>query len=293
MHSVTMDVDALQGMLEQMNLKAPHWSADLDTSTRLYHSASSKPSSNPAFFVPAYQWLLDNLHNPYPSKEVKQWLARNSGVPIRSVDIWFINVRQRIGWTAVSQKFCHGRHADMLEVAHRAYRGGDLSLLSLNRTVFAAFVEMQSTAVKLYLEKLADCDILPSSATYQIAKLRESALLTATGYQDSANSPIHERHAPSVHSYQSQEMPNDHGTPLSSQDVKLMMPFNEKNDSSVIVDYIAQADGSGATTLQADKAELSLDVPLHAIPSPHLRKRRLSMSESHVISKQPRLAFAL
>ncbi|KZT02449.1 uncharacterized protein LAESUDRAFT_752159 [Laetiporus sulphureus 93-53] len=291
MQSVTLD--ALQGLLEQMNLKAPHWSADLDTSTQLYQSASPKPSSNPAFFVPAYQWLLDNLHNPYPSKEVKQWLARNSGVPIRSVDTWFINVRQRIGWTAVSQKFCHGRHADMLEAAHRAYRGGDLSLLPLSEAVLEAFAEIQSIAVKLYLEKLADCDIPPSSTTYQIAKLRESALLTITRYQDSADSQAHERHAPSVYSYQSQGMPKDHGTPLSSQDVNLAGPFDKENDSPVVADYIAQAEGIGATTLQTDKAELSPNVPLHAIPSPHIRKRQSSMSELHVVSKRPRLAFAL
>jgi len=42
------------------------------------------------------EWLLQNVTDPYPSKEIKQELAIKAGIGIKQVHNWFINARGRI-----------------------------------------------------------------------------------------------------------------------------------------------------------------------------------------------------
>lgn len=57
--------------------------------------------SIPAYIIPAYQWLLDNLHNPYPSKETKKTISQQTKCSSKDIDSWFADTRKRIGWNAL------------------------------------------------------------------------------------------------------------------------------------------------------------------------------------------------
>ncbi|KAF5368447.1 hypothetical protein D9758_002272 [Tetrapyrgos nigripes] len=53
----------------------------------------------------AHEWLLANLHEPYPSLETREELGEAAGFSRKSVDNWFIDARKYIGWNALRQKF--------------------------------------------------------------------------------------------------------------------------------------------------------------------------------------------
>jgi len=42
------------------------------------------------------QWLFENIQDPYPSNEVKEELAKKTGLTFKQVHNWFINARGRI-----------------------------------------------------------------------------------------------------------------------------------------------------------------------------------------------------
>nr|pir a 1-2 protein - inky cap (Coprinus cinereus) [Coprinopsis cinerea] len=45
----------------------------------------------------AVGWLYQNLHNPYPSPQVRESIATKSKSPRKDVDNWFVDARRRIG----------------------------------------------------------------------------------------------------------------------------------------------------------------------------------------------------
>jgi len=53
----------------------------------------------------AHDWLLDNLHNPYPSTSVRDEIGASVGSSRKSMDNWFIDARKYIGWNTLRQKF--------------------------------------------------------------------------------------------------------------------------------------------------------------------------------------------
>ncbi|THV07545.1 hypothetical protein K435DRAFT_833419 [Dendrothele bispora CBS 962.96] len=60
----------------------------------------------PARYVKsAHCWLLDNLHNPYPSTSLREDIGASVGSSRKSMDNWFIDARKYIGWNLLRQKF--------------------------------------------------------------------------------------------------------------------------------------------------------------------------------------------
>lgn len=110
---------------------------------------SPKNGSLPAFIAPAYSWLLNNLHNPYPSPEIKAAIAAQSNCPITSVSAWFTSVRRRTGWTAICREHFSNRRADALDAAHRALVEEDHAR-PLSFEVIQAFMTMKVNAECLY-----------------------------------------------------------------------------------------------------------------------------------------------
>ncbi|KAF5333863.1 hypothetical protein D9758_008700 [Tetrapyrgos nigripes] len=53
----------------------------------------------------AYDWLLDHLHNPYPSVIKRTEIGEAAGFSRKSIDNWFIEARKYIGWNALRQNF--------------------------------------------------------------------------------------------------------------------------------------------------------------------------------------------
>ena len=76
--------------------------------------------SSPPFSTLAYQWLLENLHNPYPTAEIKTQIATASSCHVSSINSWFANARRRIGWTTLCRERFSNCRADMIDAAYRA-----------------------------------------------------------------------------------------------------------------------------------------------------------------------------
>jgi len=80
-------------------------------------------SNSPLYIKPSYEWLLSNLHNPYPSKSVKQAISRKSNCSLRDIDAWFKEARKRIGWNSLRKTRFNNKQDDILLSATRILRG--------------------------------------------------------------------------------------------------------------------------------------------------------------------------
>lgn len=72
--------------------------------------------------VPAHKWLTLNLHNPYPSKEIKRRIASNTNSSIKDIDAWFIDVRKRIGWNKLRKTRFSNKQDEIIAAATRFFK---------------------------------------------------------------------------------------------------------------------------------------------------------------------------
>jgi len=79
-------------------------------------------SGLPPYIKPAYDWLLSNLHNPYPSQAVKRSIARQSGSALKNIDTWFVDVRKRIGWNQLRRKHFSNKRDEIIEAATQFFK---------------------------------------------------------------------------------------------------------------------------------------------------------------------------
>nr|AGS09190.1 a1 homeodomain mating type protein [Heterobasidion irregulare] len=82
----------------------------------------------PPSYASAYDWLLDNLHNPYPSPDVKSQLAQAHGLSPKAIGTWFKQVRQEIGWSTLSGEIFSGSRSKTTRAASLAYISRDPDL---------------------------------------------------------------------------------------------------------------------------------------------------------------------
>jgi len=108
----------------------------------------------PSYVWPSWRWLLDNLHNPYPSKSVRATISHQTHSPMKDIDAWFSDVRKRIGWNSIRRKHFSNRH-DLIEAAtdffqkHSPEQKRDHSV-RVNSDVFPHFAAMELSAKALY-----------------------------------------------------------------------------------------------------------------------------------------------
>ncbi|KAG1783502.1 homeodomain protein 1 [Suillus placidus] len=112
-------------------------------------NSQSPESSLPPFIEPAYNWLLANIHNPYPSSDTKANIASSSGCSMNSVAVWFISARRRIGWTAICRKHFKNCRADTVDAACRALVKED-PVRVLAPAIFHDFQQMKAATQDLY-----------------------------------------------------------------------------------------------------------------------------------------------
>ncbi|KAH7881688.1 C-terminal domain of homeodomain 1-domain-containing protein [Phlebopus sp. FC_14] len=189
--SVASNVSVLAGCFadierEDQTLKS-RWRQDLsaifedltlsDSSPHLSGGGTSTPASptthsspGPTFICAAYQWLLENLHNPYPSPQVKASIAMESGCSVSTVSAWFVNVRRRMGWTTICRDYFHNCRADGTAAAYHALVKEDPDQ-KLAPEVTHAFMVMKVTAEGLYSSSFSksalacDLDVLVKDMT--------------------------------------------------------------------------------------------------------------------------------
>src|SRR6266571_4413795 len=82
--------------------------------TRFTISQCAVSSSSPPYIGLCCTWLLKNLHNPYPSPEIRKKMSMESNSSPRHVESWFIDARKRIGWNDIRKKY-FAKRADMIK----------------------------------------------------------------------------------------------------------------------------------------------------------------------------------
>lgn len=136
-----------------LNTSPKSWKPDDTNDTRFSRSYSSTPSlnadSSSPFLASAHQWLVDNLHNPYPAAEVKAQMAVASSCQVSSVNTWFVNARRRIGWTTLCRERFSNCRADMIDAAYRALVKEDPQR-ALSPELRHSFIAMKVAAEGLY-----------------------------------------------------------------------------------------------------------------------------------------------
>ncbi|CAK5280290.1 unnamed protein product [Mycena citricolor] len=110
-HTADKDLQELENLIATLTIEP---SLDL----RIPPSASSGPTPShrptnqhsPAYISAAYGWLCQHLYDPYPTTETKQEMADNAGSTLERISAWFVDARQRIGWTrALKEEFGRDR----------------------------------------------------------------------------------------------------------------------------------------------------------------------------------------
>ncbi|KAF7784078.1 transcriptional regulator family: Homeodomain [Agaricus bisporus var. burnettii] len=111
-------------------------------------------SASAPYIKQAYSWLMLNLSNPYPPKEVREAIARKAGSDPKHVENWFGDARKRMGWNAIRKRhFANKRHSTV--VAATAFFGGQTSEL-LTDTVRQDFAIMLADAEDMYSKKFTE-----------------------------------------------------------------------------------------------------------------------------------------
>ena len=94
----------------------------------------------------AYRWLLQNIHNPYPTSVQTRIISDVSSTSTTQVEFWFREVRDAIGWSKLTHDFFAGSVSATVAAARRVYLERDRNI---SFDIVFAF-----TAVKAFAETL-------------------------------------------------------------------------------------------------------------------------------------------
>jgi hypothetical protein len=95
------------------------------------------------------QWLLENLHNPYPSNAVKRNMKGSEELGNCTLNEWFARARQRIGWTRLLRDRFGGCRSVATDAAFRAFVRDD-PRFPLDAELYAAFMAVKAHANLVY-----------------------------------------------------------------------------------------------------------------------------------------------
>lgn len=144
----------------------------------------SPPQPQPAAVSPT-QWLLDNLHNPYPPGAVKRAMEESSELGSRTVNEWFTRARQRIGWTRLLRDRFSGCRSAAADAAFRAFVRDD-PRSPLDAELYAAFLAVKAHANLVYsLSSPGTLDITPHQSPPSRSQSATPSLTNSTDSEDS------------------------------------------------------------------------------------------------------------
>ncbi|KAL1718448.1 hypothetical protein EV715DRAFT_252729 [Schizophyllum commune] len=118
-----------------------------------------RPATTPAYLEPCYTWLLNNLHNPYPSHEERLRFSVDTGSSMKDIAAWFISARQRIGWSELRAKQFGRSQIGIVKAASRFWPERDTNL-PLPPDIELRFAEIDANARSLYAGKFEQSDAL-------------------------------------------------------------------------------------------------------------------------------------
>nr|AGS09404.1 b1 homeodomain mating type protein [Heterobasidion araucariae] len=129
-------------------------------------SIVASPHPTPTLFpIEAYEWLIQNLHNPYPSGDVKAELAAATGHTVESIAAWLHSTREKIGWTTLARFHFNNRRSALTDAAYRALCQSDPSRPLPSHIAHAFLV------VKRNLERLHDNKLLGKDGNHEAPQL--------------------------------------------------------------------------------------------------------------------------
>jgi len=112
------------------------------------------------YIQPAYSWLLHNLHNPYPSRELKESLSRTTGSSVKLIEGWFVDVRKRMGWSKVKKVHFQNRRKPLVDAATCFFVSGQ----PVSPRLASSFEEMAASAKNLYRHKFSEAKCIDESS---------------------------------------------------------------------------------------------------------------------------------
>ena len=124
--------------------------SDLDDIFASLSLESCHPSTqSPPIAASPSQWLLNNLHNPYPPSAVRRAMKESSELGGRAVNEWFARARQRIGWTRLLRDRFNGSRSAATDAAFRAFVRDD-PRSPLDVQLYSAFMAVKAHACLVY-----------------------------------------------------------------------------------------------------------------------------------------------
>ena len=97
----------------------------------------------------AYRWLMQNIHDPYPSSVQTQIICNVSGASTAQVEYWFQEARDSIGWAKLCSDFFADSVNATVDAARRVYLERDRNV---SFDVLFAFTTVRASAETLFSE---------------------------------------------------------------------------------------------------------------------------------------------
>lgn len=127
----------------------------------------------------AYRWLMQNIHNPYPTSTQLQIIGHESMTSVAQAVLWFQEARDLIGWTRLSDEFFTGSLNATITAAKRVYLEHDNTIPFC---IAFAFSKVKASMETLFSEHLA----LPTPPTSRVGCASQAKRLVPVG-QDHFN----------------------------------------------------------------------------------------------------------
>lgn len=119
------------------------------------HLSDLSRTSIPPYIQPAYSWLLNNLHNPYPSKHIRAAISLETKSDRKHIDSWFVDARKRMGWKTLAKKHFSNKRTDIIDAATRFFVQED-SKRPLDPNLELEFAAIETSAKDLYSDKFSE-----------------------------------------------------------------------------------------------------------------------------------------
>jgi Homeobox KN domain/Mating-type protein beta 1 len=99
----------------------------------------------------AHSWLLQNIHDPYPSSAQTRIISDISDTSASQVELWFQEVRDSIGWSKLSREFFAGSVNATVTAARRVFLERERDR-NISFDIVFAFTTVKAFAETLFLE---------------------------------------------------------------------------------------------------------------------------------------------
>ncbi|KAJ8084401.1 hypothetical protein PM082_003170 [Marasmius tenuissimus] len=114
----------------------------------------------PSYAKAAHAWLLDNLHNPFPSRQVFENICTESGAELKHIQTWFNEMRKKIGWNAIKTAHYKSRKEMVDAATHYFLDDKPTDSKPLPNEIEKKFITMEAKAKDLYTKRFAPSELM-------------------------------------------------------------------------------------------------------------------------------------